>query len=81
MGTEDGGIAKHSVDCQHEYIWNESKIVARESAFRQRKVLEGIESLRIRHKGIEVLNNHEQLHMWRPLLYEFFSSEKENGAI
>ena len=81
MGTEDGGIAKHSVDCQHKHIWNESKIVARESAFTQRKILEGIESLRIRHKGIEVLNNHRQLHMWRPLLYEFFSSEKENGAI
>ena len=35
---------------------------------RQRKVREGIESLRERHNGMEALNNHEQLETWKLIL-------------
>ena len=59
MGKEDGGLARYSVECTGNIDWEGAKIVGRETGLRQRKVREGIESLRERHHGMRVLNNHE----------------------
>ena len=70
MGKEDGGLARHSVECPNEIDWDNAKGL--ESDWRKRKVLEGIESLRSQHERKLVLNNHDQLYPWRGLLNEFF---------
>ena len=46
MGKEDGVLARHSVECTGNIDWEGAKIVGRETGLRQRKVREGIESLR-----------------------------------
>ena len=46
MGKEDGGLAKHSTDCNKEIHWENTRVLGIENRLRQRKVREGIESLR-----------------------------------
>ena len=52
--------------------------MGRETGLRQRKVREGIESLRERHHGMRVLNTHEQLEMWKPILNDYFELERKH---
>ena len=51
VGKEDGGQARHTVECQSGDDWGNAEIVAREKGLKQRKVLEGIESLRQKYRG------------------------------
>ena len=53
-----------------------AEIVARERGLKQRKVLEGIESLRQRHYGMRVLNNFDHVDTWKPMLNSFFYGQK-----
>ena len=78
MGKEDGGLARHSVECTGNIDWKGAKIVDRETGLRQRKVREGIESLRERHHGMRVLVNHDQLEMWKPILNDYFELERKH---
>ena len=78
MGKDDGGIAKHSVECEQEIDWTNSKVIGTEMNTKKRKVLEGIESLRSQHNNKRVLNNHDQLYAWPGLLNEFFFEEKQD---
>ena len=79
MGRDDGGIARHSVDCAAGIDWEGSRVVGIEADTRKRKVLEGIESLKSQHSKKRVLNNHEQLHAWRGLMNEFFDGEQHTS--
>ena len=56
---EHGGLAQHTVECQSGVDWGNAEIVARERGLKQRKVLEGIESLRQKHH--RVLNNFDHV--------------------
>jgi hypothetical protein len=47
MGKEDGGLARHSVDCKKEIDWENTRILGVENRLRQRKVREGIEIMKI----------------------------------
>ena len=40
MGKEDGGLARHTVECQSGVDWGNAEIVARERGLEQRKVIE-----------------------------------------
>ena len=40
MGKEDGGLARHTTECQSDVDWGNAEIVARERGLKQRKVLE-----------------------------------------
>ena len=51
MNTGDGGLAKHSVECQEGIDWDAAKITGRESGTMQRKMLEGVESLKEKYRG------------------------------
>ena len=51
MNDRDGGLAKHATICQHEIDWEGSKIINKEENWTQRKMLEGIETLRQKSKG------------------------------
>ena len=79
MGKEDGGLARHTVECQSGVDWGNAEIVA-ERGFKQRKVLEGIESLRQEHRGMRVLNNFDHVETWKLVLNFFFDREKETVA-
>ena len=48
----DGGLAQYAVTCEGDINWEELRIIGREKIWNQRKVLEGIESLRQRDQGI-----------------------------
>ena len=76
-GKEEGGLARHTIVCQNEVDWGNAEIVARERKLKQRKVLEGIESLRQRHCGMRVLNNFDYVETWKPILKSFFDLEKD----
>ena len=65
---EDGGLARHSLECVSEVDWENTKVVVKKCGLRPRKVKEGIESLRERHCGTKVLNSFESLTIWRPIL-------------
>jgi hypothetical protein len=76
MGKDDGGLAKHDTECPNQIDWDHCRVVGMERDTRQRKVLEGIESLRSQHEGKTVLNNHDQLYSWRGLLNEYFKEDE-----
>ena len=78
MGKEDGGLARHSVNCLSEVDWKNTSIVSKECSLRQRKMKEGIESLREIHRGTNVLNSFESLTVWRPILNKYFDSENSH---
>ena len=75
MGKEDGGLARHTIECQRSIDWTNAKIVATERGLRQRKVLEGIESLRQKHRGMKVLNSFDHVETWKSILNCFFDRE------
>ena len=72
----DGGLARHTMECQSGVDWENAEIIARERGLKQWKILEGIESLRQRYYGKTVLNNFDHVDTWRPVLNSFFDSEK-----
>ena len=76
MGKEDGGLARHTTECQSDVDWGNAEIVARERGLKQRKILEGIESVRQRNYGMRVLNNFDHVDPWKPILNSFFDRER-----
>ena len=74
MGKENGGLARHSVDCESEIDWEKAR-----DGLRQRKVREGVEPVRQQYSGHKVLNNFEQLMLWKPLLTMYFQKEQKNA--
>ena len=55
-GKGDVGLARHSITCKVDVDWEESKVIAFEHGLRQRKVREGIESLKEKYNGNSVLD-------------------------
>ena len=75
MGKEDGGLARHSVDCEKGIDWENARVLGVENRLRQRKIKEGIESLRAMHNRKKVLNSFEPLITWRPVLDKYFDKD------
>ena len=78
MGKEDGGLAKHSTDCDKGIDWENTRVLGILNKFRQRKVREGIESLRNIHNKKKVLNSFQSLMTCRPLLERYFYKDNVN---
>ena len=68
-------MAKHAASCQHEVDWEQSRIVGKEENWTQRKLLEGIETLRQKNEGKIPLNQYNQMDQWRGTLHAFFSND------
>ena len=51
INDRDGGLAKHATLCPREIDWDGAKIVGKEQNWTQRKLLEGIETLRQMNEG------------------------------
>ena len=71
MNAGDGGLAKHSVECPEGIDWNAAKITGRESGTMQRKMLEGVESLKDKYRGRMPLNSYNQMEHWQSTIYTF----------
>ena len=78
MGKEDEGLARHSVGCESGIDWEKARVITAENGLRQRKLREGIESLRQQYSGYNVLKNFEQLVLWKPLLTKYLQKEQTN---
>ena len=81
IGKEDGGLARHSVECTKGIDWENTRVLKSEHRVEQRKVIEGIESLSVRNRKKEVLNSFESLITsltWRPLLNTYFIKENKH---
>ena len=76
MGKEDGGLARHTTECQSDVDWGNTDIVEREKGLKQRKIREGIESLRQRYYGMKSLNNFDNVDSWKPILNSFFDRQR-----
>ena len=61
MNAGDGGLAKHSVECPEGIDWDAAKITGRESGSMQRKMLEGVESVKEKYRGRVPLNSYNQM--------------------
>ena len=55
MGKEDGGLARQSVECTKGIDWKNACILGVENWLKQRKLREGIESVRTIHSRKKVL--------------------------
>ena len=71
MNAGDGGLAKHSVECPNDINWEAAKITGRESGTMQRKMLEGVESLKDKYRGRTPLNSYNHLEPWQSTIYSF----------
>ena len=75
MNDRDGGLAKHATSCEEEIGWEESRIIGREENWTQRKLLEGIETLRQKNQGRTPLNQFNQMDQWKGVLHELFNND------
>ena len=74
MNEGDGGLAKHSIECAQGIDWERSKIVGRENKTTQRKMLEGIETIKQKHMGKQPLNSCNQMDQWQSTICSFLGS-------
>lgn len=74
MNDGDGGLAKHSIECAQGIDWERSKIVGRENKTTQRKMLEGIETIKQKHMGKQPLNSYNQMVQWQSTICSFLGS-------
>ena len=51
--------------------WEAAKITGRENGTMQRKMLEGVESLKEKYRGRIPLNSYNQLDHWQSTIYSF----------
>ena len=75
MNARDGGLAKHAASCQQGINWEKAKVVAKEENWTQRKLLVGIETLRLKDKGVIPLNQYNQVDQWKGLLHTLFRKD------
>ena len=72
INTVDGRMAKHSsMECTNEIEWENTEILCIEKNSRQRKVREGIESIKGEIKGLEPMNTFYQLEDWKDVINVF----------
>ena len=79
-GKEDGGLARYTMEWKWCWLGKRGDRTKRESTgeeLKQRKVLEGIESLRQRHCRMRVLNSFHYVETWKTILKSFFDLEKD----
>ena len=81
MNERDGGLAKHATSCPQEVDWERAKIVGKEESWTQRKMLEGIETLRQRNDGKIPLNQYNQMDQWRGVLNSLFNNDVKSSDV
>ena len=77
MNENDGGLARHSTVCQQEIDWEGARIIGREKGWTQRKMLEGVETVKERARGRTPLNTCNQMDQWQPTIYLYMEKTWE----
>ena len=78
VGTVDGRLAKHNVyECDKDIDWEKAGIICVETKTIQRKIREGVESLRSEYVGQVVLNTYDHLDDWQEILHKYFDKENK----
>ena len=70
MNDGDGGLSKHASLCSKGIDWEKAKIIGRELGWNQRN-LEGVETLKLKNKGITPLNSYNKMDQWQSVVYSF----------
>ena len=71
-----------NVKKEHQGIdWENAKIVAKEESWAQRKLLEGIETLRLKDKGVIPLNQYNQMDQWKGVLHTLFRNDERKSDV
>ena len=81
MNDRDGGLARHATTCQREIDWDNAKIIGKEESWTQRKLLEGIETLRMKSQGMIVLNQYNQMDSWKGVLSSLFNNDDQPSDV
>ena len=81
MNERDGGLARHATTCQQEIDWDNAKIIGKEASWTQRKLLEGIETLRKKSQGKIVLNQYNQMDPWKGVLSSLFNNDDQPSDV
>ena len=71
MGKDDGGLARHSQEC--EIDCENTRVKGKERSWRQGKVRKGRESLRAICDGKKAQNSVESVVTWRLVLEQYFT--------
>ena len=79
MNDGDGGLAKHATLCSKGIDWENAKIIGREPRSNQRKYLEGIETLKLKNKGIVPLNAYNRMEHWQSVVCAFEEESRRIG--
>ncbi len=74
MNTGDGGLAKHSTECEKGIDWEHAKIVGKENNKMKRKMLEGVETVKQKCRGKKPLNAFNQMIHWQSTIYSFLGN-------
>ena len=70
----DGGLARHSTECTLGIDWDQSKIVGQEQDTTRRKMLERVETIKGKYKGLIPLYSYNQMEQWQ-IYYTLLPSE------
>ena len=81
MNDRDGGLAKHASSCSQEVDWEQVKIIGKEENWTQRKLLEGIETLRQKNEGKIALNQFNQIEQWQGVLSTLFNHDVKSSDV
>ena len=72
--TRDGGLARHSTECDKGIDWEHARIVGRENNTTKRKMLEGVETIKQECMGKKPLNAYNQMIHWQSTVYSFLGN-------
>ena len=81
MNDRDGGLARHATACQHGVDWEQARIINKEQNWTQRKLLEGIETLRQKNNGKIPLNQYNQMDQWSGILHSLFKNDVRSSDV
>ena len=81
MNDRDGGLAKHASSCSQEVDWEHAKIIGKAENWTQRKLLEGIETLRQKNEGKIALNQFNQMEQWQGVLSTLFNYDVKSSDV
>ena len=75
MNTGDGGLEKHMrTTCEQQIDWDNANIVGREAKTTQRKLLDGVMTLKEKRKGRIPLNTYNQLEPRQPVIFQYMGT-------
>ena len=69
MNKNDGGLARHSNVGQQGIDWERARIIGRKKGWTQRKMLDGVETVREKARGRTPLKTCNQMDQWQPTIY------------